>query len=136
MGPAGGELGRWFAEIELRLARWPLEGREFPGDARGLEHPGRHGTARGVLAQAVVLGAHRQFGEFAAVQAQDRGRQRRAAGVGVEDELEGLVVAGGQAISPGGSGGWPATSPAISRTFAGLVTVTGAGGFRPSAFPP
>jgi hypothetical protein len=43
----------------------------------------------------------------------------------------------GQLIAPDGCfGGWPATSPATSLTFAELVIVTGAGGFLPSAFPP
>jgi hypothetical protein len=42
----------------------------------------------------------------------------------------------GQLVMPGGHGGWPATSLATSLTFAELVTVTGAGGFRPSAFGP
>jgi hypothetical protein len=42
----------------------------------------------------VVLAAHCQFGKFAAAQAQDRGRQRRGAGVSAENELEGRAVVG------------------------------------------
>ena len=62
-----------------RLGWRPPERRQLPRHSGDLKYLGRERTGRVRVTKAVVLGAHGQVGAAAAVQDQDRGRERRTA---------------------------------------------------------